>query len=70
MPIDKINSKFCFSICNELIMYYGIYELYSSIISDTMHSYIILLFIVTVFIFYNICYMAYQLRTLYAHAVI
>ena len=34
-------------------MYYGIYELYSSIISDIMHSYIILLFIVTVFIFYN-----------------
>ena len=35
-------------------MYCGIYELYSSNISDTMHSYIILLFIVTVFIFYNI----------------
>ena len=35
-------------------MYYGIYELYSSIISDTMHSYIIFLFIVTVLIFYNI----------------
>ena len=43
-----------FSICNELLMYYGIYELYSSIISDTMHSYILLLFIVTVLIFYNI----------------
>ena len=52
---SKGNSKFWFfSICNELLMYYGIYELYSSIISDTMHSYIILLFIVTVFIFYNI----------------
>ena len=51
---SKGNSKFWFSICNELLMYYGIYELYPGIISDTMHSYITLLFIVTVFIFYNI----------------
>ena len=32
-------------------MYYSIYKLYSGIISDTMHLYIILLLIVTVFIF-------------------
>ena len=52
--LKEIANSVFFSICNELLMYYGIYELYSSIISDTMHSYIILLFIVTVFIFYNI----------------